>query len=75
MNKRQRKKHGATKPPGRRRLRRRWADCTVTDSCGNVFRDLGLPDPDRMLEDAERTFVRDPKSRRVDRIRDSESQD
>ncbi len=62
MNKRQRKKHGAAKLPGRRRT-----DCTVTESCGNVFEDLGLPDADRLLEDAERTSALDPKARRVDR--------
>lgn len=61
MNKRQRKKHGGTK------IRRRHTVCAVTESCGNVFRDLGLPDPERTLEDAARTSARDPKSRRVDR--------
>jgi len=41
-----------------------------------VFRDIGLPDPDHMLEDAAQTSVRDPKARRVvrrtDRIRKSQ---
>lgn len=32
--------------------------CVVTDGSGNVFRDLGLPNPDRLLARAEASLRR-----------------
>lgn len=57
MNKRQRKK--------RRKSRR--TETRVEESSGNVFADLGLPNPEALLEEARRARRTEPRIKRLRR--------